>query len=145
MEFNVLLFIYYLLLSISGTILDLVSKPVPPLCHVFSSSSAHIHKDLEDVECIVKPFGLLDENVQNLLVEANKSLNSGFLTYAKDLINYNSEAAIERHVINYIEDIICGLGLDKQVSIFVGIEVTRLKPDVWLLTLAGKPFLILEV
>jgi hypothetical protein len=60
-------------------------------------------------------------------------------------LEYNSEAVIERHVINYIEDLVTGLGLKYVVKVFQGIQVLSLKPDLWMLTANNTPFLILEV
>jgi hypothetical protein len=57
---------------------------------------------------------------------------------------YSTKADIDRNVVTYMKDLVKGLGING-VYVSQGIQVTQLRPDIWLLLTNGTPFLVLEV
>lgn len=122
----------------------LVTNGLPDMKQDLSASSSHIHHDLPDVRCYEREFGLIGPNVNELIKKKGES--SSFLSYINEQteVEYNSESCVETMISIYLKDLLIGMGLDT-VKIYKGIEVLRLKPDIWLLSHNKVPFLIIEV
>jgi hypothetical protein len=145
-EFFFILFVAPEKASSNKSIMRLLEAGLPDLSADLSVSTAHIHENLDDVTSNEREFGLIGENVDSCIT--NKSETSQFLldTASKSSVDYVTEGDVETHVYNYVKDIIRGLSLELDIDVHKGIEIVRLKPDLWLLMTKNKiPILAIEV
>lgn len=143
-----ILFLFYFVGSLvlsSETLEHLVESGLPNMIQDISPSSAHVHKDLDDVQCNVRDFGLIGANIRSCIQKPRGG--SAFLSRknGRETLQFSSEGDVESWVELYISDMVKMLDLGHQVEIRKGMEIIRLKPDLWLLTTNKIPFLAIEV
>lgn len=125
------------------TFRNLIENGLPEIFQDMSDSSAHVHKDLTDVTCIEKEFGLIGPSVNDLVTKSSKP-SALLVVKEQAAMKYNSENEVEQFVHLYVRDLLHAMGIS-DVEVRKGIEIIRLRPDLWLLTLNNIPILAIEV
>ena len=112
---------------------------LPILVRNFSQSSAHIHSNLQAVNCDIRLFTTIEEEYQNT------GCGSIVVIRQSHSLMYGSEATVASWVVNYLEDVVQLAGLTGTVHICPEQQIAGLRPDAWLLLQHGIPIGVVEV